>query len=134
MSKKLILLFSHNLTKSQKEEAYRTLKITELVSLPISLQNKWSNVPAESDDISNYLSDISLWLKEVADNKDYILIQGDFGATYFLVNIAFQFKLIPVYSTTERIHEEVLKQDGALEMKKIFKHVKYRKYKNNSKL
>ena len=133
MSKKLILLFSHNLTKFQKKEANNSLEITEFVSLPISLQNKWSNVPAESDDISNYLTDIRLWLMEVANKNDYILIQGDFGATYFLVNLAFQFKLIPVYSTTERIHEEVLKQDGTLEMKKIFKHVKYRKYKNNSK-
>lgn len=129
MTKKLILLFSHNLTNTQVEDAKTTLGISEFVSLPIELQKTWSNVPPELKDITSYFSGIRLWLMDVVNDNDYILIQGDFGATYYFVNWAFNNKLIPIYSTTRRIHQETTKTDGTIEIRKTFEHSIFRKYK-----
>lgn len=128
MKKKLILLFSHKLTKSQNDDAISSLGITEFVVMPNHLQQHWSNVPPELDNISVFLTDIRLWLIDVVDDNDYILIQGDFGATYFFVNWAYKNKLTPIYSTTKRIHEEELLSDGSIEIKKTFTHKLFRRY------
>ena len=129
MPKKLILLFSHKLTKIQIQDAKSSLKIIEFVSMPTDLQKQWSNIPTDIDSIIEYLSDIKLWLHDIADANDYVLIQGDFGATYYFVNWAFKNKLIPVYSTTKRIHREKEVSDGNIEIQKYFQHQMYRKYK-----
>ena len=128
MSKKLILLFSHNLTTPQKKDAQRSMGITEFVTMPKKLKEKWSNIPPELENITDYLKDIRLWLLDVVSNNDYILIQGDFGATYYFVNWAFKNKLIPVYSTTKRIHKETLLPNESLKIIKTFEHKIYRKY------
>ena len=128
MTKKLILLFSHKLTKSQINDAEKSLGITEFVDMPDHLQQQWSNVPPELENISTFITDIRLWLMDVVDDNDYILIQGDFGATYFFVNWAYKNKIIPIYSTTKRIHEEELLSDGSIEIKKTFTHKLFRRY------
>jgi hypothetical protein len=96
--------------------------------MPSDLQQQWSNVPCELENITEYLTGIRLWLMDVANNNDYILIQGDFGATYYFVNWAFKNKLIPIYSTTKRIHQETTMSDGSVEIKKTFTHKLFRKY------
>ncbi len=128
MSKKLILLFSHKLTKAQIQDAKTNMNITEFVSMPKELQNQWSNIPADLDTISEYLADIRLWLHDLEATNDYMLIQGDFGATYYFVNWAFKNKLIPVYATTKRIHAEKELSDGSIEIQKSFQHQMFRKY------
>lgn len=128
MKKKLILLFSHKLTKTQIQDAENNLNITEFVNMPKSLQKQWSNIPADLDNIIEYLTNIRLWLHDMIEVNDYILIQGDFGATYYFVNWAFQNKLIPIYSTTKRIHSEKEMSDGSIETQKSFQHQMFRNY------
>lgn len=130
MSKKLILLFSHQLTDKQKQNAQIDLGVLEFVGLPNELQKKWSNVPPDSDSISDYFSDLKLWLLNIVKPDDYILIQGDFGATYMFVNWAFSNKVIPIYSTTKRIHTESSKADGTIDIRKTFEHKIFRVYSN----
>lgn len=128
MTKKLILLFSHKLTESQKDDAIKSLGVTQFVDMPDNLQQKWSNVPPELENISIFLTDIRFWLMDVIEGNDYILIQGDFGATYYFVNWAFSNKLVPVYSTTRRIHQETTNSDGSIDIKKTFVHEIFRQY------
>ena len=128
MTQKLILLFSHKLTKAQIQDAIKNMNITEFISMPEKLQNQWSNIPEDLDNITEYLTGIRLWLHDVAESNDYILIQGDFGATYYFVNWAFNNKLIPVYSTTKRTHTEKELNDGSVEIQKSFQHQMFRKY------
>ncbi len=130
MTKKMILLFSHSLTRNQEEDAKKTFNVDTFINLPVDLQKKWSNIPPDLADISAYLSDIRVWLKKMTSPGDIILIQGDFGATYNLVNWAFQNKMIPVYSTTKRIHKENILNDGTVESVKSFQHLKFRQYQN----
>jgi len=128
MNKKLILLFSHKLTEKQKQNAENKLGVSVFVSMPINLQQTWSNVPPDLEDISEYFAELRIWLIDIVDPGDYILIQGDFGATVMFVNWAFNNSLIPVYSTTKRIHQETTKTDGTIEIRKTFQHEKFRKY------
>ena len=130
MAKKLILLFSHTLTKAQEEDAKNTLGVTEFVFLTSDLQQKWSNVPDDLESITNYLSPIVEWLNSIVNKNDFILIQGDFGATYYFVNWAFKNNAQPIYSTTKRVHIENKIGRNKIEIKKSFQHTIYRKYQS----
>jgi len=125
--KKMFLLFSHELTDAQKEDAKSSLGIEEFISLPDSLQKLWSNIPPEIEDLDSYLSPILEYLKTNAKNGDYALIQGDFGATYKMVNFAKNLGVVAVYATTKRNAIE-RKVDGKVIKTAIFEHVKFRRF------
>jgi hypothetical protein len=57
-----------------------------------------------------------------------VLIQGDFGATFLMVNFAFEKGLIPIHSTTEREATEELQPDGSVRLSHRFLHKRFRKY------
>lgn len=126
---KLLLIFSHKLTDQQIKDAEETLVITEFIYLPDHLQVQWSNVNPCGDLPEELFSRLKQWLIENAESGDYVLIQGDFGATYITVDMAFELGLIPIYATTERISKEIANQNSEIERKQIFKHVCYREYK-----
>ncbi|CAB3288132.1 conserved protein of unknown function [Methanocaldococcus lauensis] len=125
---KMFLLFSHNLTDDQIKDAKENLKVDKFIYLPKELQNIWSNIPPEIEDITDYLKPIKEFLKNNANDGDYVLIQGDFGATYNMVNYAFENNLIPIYATTKRVVKEVI-EDGKVITIREFKHCRFRKYK-----
>lgn len=124
---KLILLFSHKLTESQKQDAKDTLNIDEFIYLPSDLQNIWSQIPANIYDISPYLNQIKEYIQANTNQGNYILIQGDFGATYKMIEYAKEINIIPIYSTNSResIEEEI---DGKVVKKSIFVHNIFRRY------
>ena len=74
------------------------------------------------------LKTIKQWLADMALPGDYVLIQGDFGACWLMVNFAFDMKLVPVYSTTERKAVEIQNTNGTTQTVRQFKHVIFRKY------
>ncbi len=125
---KMFLLFSHKLTDEQIKDARESLNVDEFIYLPKKLQKLWSDIPPDIEDIDDYLKPIEDFLKKYAKPNDYVLIQGDFGATYKLVNFAFGNKLIPIYSTTKRIVKDINK-DGKIITIREFKHCRFRKYK-----
>ena len=124
---KLILLFSHKLTDLQKIDAKESLDINDFIYLPSNLQKIWSQIPANIYDISPYLNQIKEYVQANTNQGDYILIQGDFGATYEMVQYAKEINLIPIYSTNSResIEEEI---DGKVVKKSIFIHNIFRRY------
>ncbi|MGJ0303598.1 CRISPR-associated protein Csx20 [Aliarcobacter cryaerophilus] len=125
--KKMFLLFSHKLTQIQKDDAVATFGIDEFVYLPKNLQEVFSNVPSNLDRLNNYLEDIKKYLKENSSKDDIVLIQGDFGATFILVNFAKSLSLKPVYATTKRVVQEYLEEDKFIK-KSIFEHERFREY------
>jgi len=124
--KKLYLLFSHKLTPEQIEDAKKNLGVDDFVYMPAILQEKWSNVPAEMEELGEYSKDFMKFL-DTAKAGDYVLIQGDFGLTYELVNYAKGKNLIPVYATTKRYSKEVNSGNKIFKLSK-FDHVRFRKY------
>lgn len=124
---KLFLLFSHELTGTQVKEAEEELGIENFIYLPKKLQHKWSEVPTE-DLQEDYLKDIKNFVLNVSKVGDYVLVQGEYGITYKMVNWCLSKKLIPIYSATRREYSCVKKEDGSIENRHIFRHIRFKKY------
>ena len=126
--KQLALLFSHNLTSDQQEDVEKNLKVNIIYSLPDALQKLWSQVPTPQDlDFNLYLEEIKSFLSHSLSRGDYLLIQGDFGATYHMVNYAKEQGFIPIYSVNQRISKEKL-EEGIVKKYSEFKHECFREY------
>ncbi len=128
MPQSLFLLFNHRITTLQKKDAADTLGIFRFFSLPDDLQNLWSQIPANLQQLTDYLAPIRAWLEESTVAGDYVLIQGDFGACFLMVGFAFKHGLIPIYSTTEREAVEEHGEDGSVSLTHRFQHRIFRKY------
>jgi hypothetical protein len=125
--KKLFLIFSHKLTNEQIDDAKNSLNIEKFEYLPKELQIIWSNIPTDLKSLDEYLNPIKEYLKKYSNNSDYVLIQGEFGAVYNIVNYSKTNNLIPIYSTTKRVVSENI-VNGIIEKKSIFSHVIFREY------
>ena len=126
MERKALLLFSHQLTENQEKELVENFKVKKIVSLSSELQEMWSNVSIKKNYKEN-LEKIKKYIEENFNENDVILVQGNWGYTYNIVEWSIEKKLVPVYSYTERNVEEI--KDGE-NVKKIsyFKHVKFIEY------
>ena len=124
---KMILIFSHSLTEEQINDAIGKLNITEFVYMPQILQDIWSNIPASVHNMKQYLSEIHNFIINNSSKNDYILIQGDFGATYNTVNFCKDNERITIYSTTKRQSKEIYR-DNTIEKISYFSHLSFREY------
>ena len=125
---KLFLIFNHDFTDDQIADARVTLGVGPILQLPDELQDLWANIPPDVPAIRPYLRPLMEWLKSQAETGDYVLIQGDFGACHIMVNLVLDHGLIPIYSTTERVAEESVEDDGSVVNTHKFKHVMFRRY------
>lgn len=123
---KMFLFFSHRLNDEQIQEAKERWSIDIFIYLPQCLQNKWSNINPVEDFID--LSPFIGWIEANAGAKDVFLVQGDFGATFELVTYLKNRNNTVVYSTSERIVKEVVKEDSSIEITHRFKHNRFRLY------
>lgn len=128
LNKNMVLLFSHKLTDNQNKIAKEEFKINEFIYLPKDLQEKWSSIDPSLDSVDEELKTIKDWILEIGNKGDYILIQGDYGAMYNMVNFSKIKDLVPIYSTSERKAREIKNNDGTIETTHIFRHVRFRRY------
>ncbi len=126
----LFLLFSHTLTLEQKEEASKDLNVSSICSLPKELLEKWGQISPKGDFPIDEIKPFIEWLETKSNRHDYVLIQGEFGAVFYMVNWCFLHERIPIYATTQRVHAEHLLPDGKIEITKQFAHVNFRQYPN----
>jgi len=124
----IYLIFSHKLTPQQERDLRENWQVKNFIALPKHLQELWSNIPPDLSSLSSYLKPIKDWLKENGKKGDLVLIQGDFGAVYLMVNYAFELGLVPVYATTERFVREEISPAGEVTMNRIFRHKIFRVY------
>jgi len=126
--RKIFLLFNHKFSSVQKIQAEEEFNVHQIIKMPARLKQLWQQVPAEPDVLENYLVPFRDWLGENAEKNDLILVQGDFGATYLMVNFAFEKGLIPVYATSVRNAVEKNLDDGNIKMEHIFSFCRFRQY------
>lgn len=124
----LWVLFNHTLTPDQEWDARRALEVDHFEMPPESVSALWRQIPPELETLSRYLAPVRKWLKSSAAPGDVVLIQGDFGACWLMVAAAFEFGLVPVYSTTRREALETVEADGHLKITHRFRHVAFRSY------
>ena len=123
----MFLLFSHKLTDEQIKDAKENLGVNEFIYLPEDLQYKFSNVPPEIEDIKEYSKDFKEFLKNNAKKQDFILIQGDFGVVFQMVEFCKENNLKAIYSTTKRVVKEQI-IDGKIIKTSEFRHIRFRNY------
>ena len=128
MPPRLIVLFNHTLTNAQRADARQSLGADEILEPPPAVKRLWAEIPPEIEGLDEYLAPVSAWLTGSAVPGDYVLIQGDFGATCLLVRFTVEMGLKPVYSTTRREATETLQPDGTVELTHRFGHVRFRRY------
>ena len=125
--KKMILLFSHKLTSEQITDAKSSFGVEEFLLLDDNLQNIWSNVPADLEDVVEYLQPVRDFLIENMNEDDVALVQGDFGATCAIASFVKSLSGVAVYATTKRNVVEK-ESDGKIVKTSIFEHVRFRKF------
>ena len=123
----LHLLFSHRLTPEQEQDAKESLKVDRFIHLPEDLQQLFSNIPPHLEDLSEYVRPFVQYLLQNAKVGDFVLIQGDFGLCYKLVQACFTLGLIPVYATTQRQTIERV-ENGEVIKVSTFRHIRFRRY------
>ena len=124
----LLLLFNHTFTEIQSADARRTLGVRAIIALPEDLRRIWRQIPADQPAIYGHLAPLREWVSLTARTDDFILIQGDFGATWLMVQFALNRGMIPVYATTRREAREIRLPDGATQLTHHFRHVMFRRY------
>jgi hypothetical protein len=125
--KKMFLVFSHTLTPTQEADAKKSLGIEHFVTLPKELQEMWSNIPPQLTELSVYLEPLKQWLLLNANTGDMFLVQGDFGATFEMVNFIKSYGFVAVHATTKRdVVEKTV--NGVVEKISRFEHVIFRRY------
>ena len=124
----MILVFSHKLTDIQIKSGNDDLKIQRFEYLPPELQYIWSHIPPNEEDISPYLEGVIQWIDSIANKEDIVLVQGDFGATYKVVNHCKSKELKVVYSTTDREAIEMRDDEGAIYLQHKIRHIMFREY------
>ncbi len=125
--KKMILLFSHKLTPEQITDAKSSFGVEEFLLLDDDLQNIWSNVPAELEEVVGYLQPVRDFLIEEVSSDDVVLVQGDFGATCAMASFVKSIDGVAVYATTKRNVEEK-EIDGKIVKTSVFEHVRFRRF------
>ena len=119
MSKTLFILLNHRLNDEQKSEAKTRFGIENFIDLT---NEKWSNIPPELECLDGILEEFKSALKSSAKSGDYLLVQGDFGATYAMIRYAL---ILGVIATTKRVVIE-MEENGVTISKKSFAHERFR--------
>ncbi len=125
---RFLILFNHVLTGDQELDAVDLLGIDSFCYPPTEISVLWKSVPPEAPELRPILSPVFQWIDETASAGDYLLVQGDFGATWMIVDHAMKKGLVPVYSTTERVAQEVKLPDETVKTLHWFRHVIFREY------
>ena len=122
--KTMYILMSHTITQQQINDAQSVLDVQKFVTLPTDI---WSQIPAETESVESSLLPLKAQLVTYAKKGDLLLVQGDYGATYNMVQFAKEIGLVPVYATSERKAYEVVEGEKITTVRE-FRHVRFRKY------
>ncbi len=124
----LLVLFNHTLTDDQIEDARLTLAVGKILEPPAAIVWSWAQIPANLERLADYLGPIRDWLTLTASSGDYVLVQGDYGATYLMAMFALEKGYIPIYSTTIRQANEERLAGGEVRVTHDFRHRIFRCY------
>lgn len=124
---KLLVLLSHELQDKQVVEINELMGIKEIVRAPDSVMKVWSNISPKGELAQEDLEPVISWIGRTSSQGDRVLVQGEFGATFYVVEYCFERKLRPIYSTTERKVVEEVQGDKVI-AKRVFSHVTFRSY------
>ncbi len=120
----MYVLMSHDITRQQMSDAKRTFHVHSFITLTADI---WSQIPAETESVESSLLQLKAQLVTYANKGDLLLVQGDYGATFNMVQFAKEKGIVPVYATSRRKAYEVVEGEKITTVRE-FQHVRFRKY------
>ena len=123
-----VLLWSHQITFEQTIDLKSNWGVELIFEMAEAIKNAWGQVPTSEIDFFSYTDKVREWLLKVTKKDDVVVIQGEYGLTYFMVNWCLSRDLVPVYALTERRSEEIKAPDGAITKISRFCHCGFRVY------
>lgn len=124
---KAFCLLNHVLTENQTTDLKEIWHCEKIMYPPEHISAFWAQIP-EADITGDLLRSVTEWLESETVKGDIVVIQGEFGATFAMVDWCMKRGLVPVHSVTQRVSEE--KRDGETVYRSyIFKHIRFRKYR-----
>lgn len=127
--KRAVVILSHELNCYQILELKEKWKVSDIIFLPKELKDIWSSINPNGEIDTNYLNSILKFIVDNTNEDDYVIVQGEFGATHYIVNRIFENNRIPLYATTVRKVKEMV-IDNITKTERVFEHVNFRKYLN----
>lgn len=124
----IYILLNHSLTDRQTAELHKTYGDDAVLEYPSAeIKAFWSQVPTEPTLPQNEIDRIVQWLSH-AKPDDVLIIQGEYGATFYLVSLALKRKMKALYAVTKRVNTETREGEKVLRSY-VFEHVCFREYK-----
>ena len=125
--KKAFCLLNHELTQNQIAELKGKFRIERIVYPREELSKMWSQITATEELDMDVINTVVSWLSS-ANQNDVLIVQGEFGSTFMIVDYALKNGLIPLHAVTKRVANE--QRNGEIVYRQyIFEHVCFRKYK-----
>ena len=126
--RRALIVMNHVLSDEQIADLRENWGATEILYLPKHLKDLISQIPPDLGELKTYIKPLLDYINEILKPGDLLIIAGEPGATFLIVNYALSKKYIPIYATTRReIIEEKL-DNGKVHITRTFKHVRFRKY------
>jgi hypothetical protein len=120
-------LLNHKLTLKQEAELQNSFGVEGIVYPPQRIAELWSKIPTVHELSKSHLEPFTIWLQE-AKESDTVVLQGEFSASFALIDFALRKGLIPVCAVTERVALE--KREGEKVSKEhTFEHICFRRYR-----
>ena len=119
-------LLNHQLTPMQISELENKWGYVSVVYPPESLSAAWSQVPVLEHIPDVFFTPFVQWLG-AARAGDLVIIQGEFGSTFMLVDYVLRRGLVALHAVTKRIAAET-REGETVRRQYVFEHVCFRKY------
>ena len=123
----VLCLLNHDLTKRQSEELVEKYSAFQIMYPPDALKKTWASIPTNNEISGSELAEFTDWIIVNSKPGDYLVVQGEFGSTFYLVEFAFAHHLIPLHSVTKRIARE-MRINEVVRRTYIFEHIRFRRY------
>ena len=124
----MLILLNHRLSDEQVCDARKNLGIESFIKPSFSISEYWKNIDPSGKLFKEKLTEILDWINSDSQIGDYIVIQGEFGASFYIIEYSFNKGLVPVYATTKRVYAENSLKNNKIERKHVFRHVQFRRY------
>lgn len=125
--KKTYCLLNHTLSEKQIAELKEKFDSESIIYPTEELSKKWSQIPTTQKIDRSIIESVIEWLS-TSQKDDCLIVQGEMGSVFMLVDYALKNGLIPLHAVSERKTIEKKNEDGTSVKTAIFEHVCFRKY------
>ena len=123
---KAFCLLNHELTQNQILEFKNRFNVESIIYPSEELSKSWSQIPAEKELDKTIIGNVINWLT-AANKGNLLIVQGEFGATFMIVDYALKNELVPLHAVTKRVAVEQ-RNGEVISRQYVFEHVCFRKY------